>query len=121
MDPITVAIVASLGKLGDTVVKDAYQALKGLLQRKFGGEKAVAAAVSDLEKEPASAGRKEVLREKVAAAGADRDEEVVRAAHALAEAVRATPGGSQVLHQTVTGDHNVVVGTGNVSVTYGKD
>jgi hypothetical protein len=121
MDPITVAIVAALAKLSDTVVKDAYEALKGLLHRKFSGEKGVAEAVSNLEREPASAGRKEVLKEKVAASGADRDEEVLRAVQTLNEKVRALPGGSQVIQQTVTGDNNVVAGTGNVTITYGKE
>jgi len=120
VDPVTVAVVAALAKLSDTVVKDAYEALKGLLQRKFGGEHGVAEAVSDLEREPASAGRKEVLKEKVTAAGADRDEEVLRAAQALTEKVRGLAGGEQVVHQVVTGDHNIVAGTGDVHVTHGK-
>ncbi len=121
MDPVTVAIVAALTKLGDTVVKDAYEALKGLLHRKFGGEKGVAEAVSDLEREPSSAGRKAVLQEKVAASGADRDGEILRAAEAVTEKVQALPGGQQVVHQIVTGDHNIVAGMGDVTVTYAKE
>ncbi len=88
MDPVTVAIVAALTKLGDTVIKDAYEALKGLLKRKFGSEKGVAQAVSALEEEPSSPERKAVLQEQVAASGADRDEEILRAAEAVTEKVR---------------------------------
>jgi len=121
MDPVTVAIVAALTKRGDTIIKDAYESLKGLLKRKFGSEKGVAQAVSDLESEPSSPGRKAVLQEKVAASGADRDEEILRAAEVVTEKVRALPGGQQLVHQIVTGDHNVVAGTGDISITYGKE
>jgi len=115
MDPISVAIVAALTKLTDTAIRDGYEALKSLLKRRFGTGKGVVEAVSDLEKEPASAGRREVLREKVAASGADRDEEILRAAEALTEKVQALPGGQQVVHQIVTGHRNLIVGIGNIN------
>lgn len=120
MDPITTAIMVAMSKLSDTVVRDAYEALKAVLAQKFGGERSVATAVTDLEKEPSSAGRREVLREKVAAAGADRDEETLHAAEALTARVRALPGGVQFLQQIVAGDHNIVAGSGDVTISTGK-
>lgn len=120
MDPITTAIIIAMSKLSDTAVRDAYEALKKVLVRKFGGERGVAAAVSDLEKEPSSTGRREILREKVAAAGADRDGETLHAAETLTAKVRDLPGGVQFLQQIVAGNQNIIAGTGDITINTRK-
>jgi hypothetical protein len=115
MDPISTAIGAALANLAEPAVKDAYEALKGLMKRKFGQESKVAAAIGDLEEEPSSEGRRMVLQEKVAASGAQQDDEVIRAAETLMEKVTALPGGGGIV-QNVTGNSNIFSGSGNVHI-----
>jgi TIR domain/Het-E N-terminal domain len=120
MDPVTTAILSALAAgASKEVVADGYRALKNLLGRKFGGGSDVVTAVEELEKKPDSAGRKEMLKEEIAAARADQDPDVLRAAQALIEKIGALPGGGQVIKQTVTGNQNVFSGSGNVAVTFG--
>lgn len=116
MDPITTAIVAAVANLGATAVKDAYDGLKSLIVRKFGADSKVGEAVNGVEAQPASEGRRLVLAEEMAAARAPEDEELVRAAGALAAALEAHGGPSVSVRQTVHGDRNVFSGTGDVSV-----
>ena len=119
MDPITTAILAALAKLSEPVVKDAYEGLKALIVKKFGAKPDLTKAMADAETKPESSGRRETLREEIAAARVPEDAEVVRAAQELLEKVRAQPGGQQIVSQVVSGNHNVFSGTGTVTV-YGK-
>jgi hypothetical protein len=116
MDPITTAIIASLAKLSEPVIKDSYNALKNLIVSKFGKGHDLAKAVEDVEKKPDSVGRKETLREEIAASEIDKDEEILKVANALIEKLKAQPGGQQVIQQTVSGNQNVFSGTGDVTV-----
>lgn len=104
MEPITTAaivaalaagIVKSAGSVGEKVLVDSYAALKGLLQRKFGGESKLVKAVDDLEAKPDSDGRKLTLKEEVGEAKADEDPEIRQAAQALLDQLQAQPGGQQ--------------------------
>jgi hypothetical protein len=96
MDPtiglITGAIAAgAAAAFKDTAgqaVKDAYNGLKELIKGKFGKESELADAVAKLESKPDSGARRELLAEEVAAAEADKDEAVIRAAKALMELVQ---------------------------------
>lgn len=116
MDVVTSAVIAALSLLSEPLVKDGYDRLKAALARKFGQEGGLTEAVVSLERKPDSAGRRETLREEVAAAHADQDEEIVRAAEALLDELKSQPGGRQVIQQAVTGDGNVFSGTGDVTV-----
>gem|GEM_PF-4105467 len=79
-------------------------------------------AVTAVEDQPASEGRKIVLGEEVAAAGAAEDDEIVRAAATLKTALEAHAVESTVsVRQTVHGDHNVFSGTGDVRVEHRGD
>ena len=121
MDPITTAILAALAagavsgatKVGEQVVSDVYGKLKELLGKKFGAKSKVVKAVKELEANPKSAARKEVVKEEVAAAKADQDKELLQAAQALIKSVKALPGGIQII-QTAIGDQNIqIAGDGN--------
>jgi hypothetical protein len=109
MDPVTAAIVAAIvaglargaGNVGENLIGDAYTGLKGLLRRKFGGDSQVAKAVDELEAQPESDARKQVLAEEVKASGADRDDELVQAAKDLLERLQAQPGGAAHVQQAV--------------------
>lgn len=119
MEPVSTAIIAALGMLGERVVHDAYSQLKSVLIEKLGATSEVVATAEGLEKNPDSAGRRETLKEEVAAAKADRDQDIAAAANALIEVIKNQPGGEQTINQTVTGDHNIFSGSGNVTVNRG--
>lgn len=122
MDPITAAIGAALAagavsgakKVGEQAIPDAYAKLKELLEKKFGAKSKVTSAVKDLEANPKSEARKAVLKEEVADARADKDADLVQAAQALLQAIKAQPGGEQIVQMAV-GDQNIqIAGDGNV-------
>ena len=122
MDPITTAILAAIAagavsgvtKVAEQVIVDAYGKLKELLKKKFGARSKVVKAVKELESNPKSAARKEVVKEEVAAVKADQDQELLKAAQALLKAVKAQPGGEQII-QTIIGDGNIqIAGDGNM-------
>ena len=112
MDPVTTAIIAAIAagistgvpKVLEETISDAYDGLKSLLKRKFGGSHGVVKAVDELEQEPESNARKMLVQEKIEQSGAARDEDVLKAAKELLEKLNATPGGSQIV-QTATGSY----------------
>lgn len=121
MDPITTAIwaaitagvIASVTKVAEQTVVDTYNKLKDLLKKKLGARSKVLKAVKELEASPKSEARKGVLQEEIAAAKADQDAELVKAAQALLKSVKAVPGGEQIV-QTAIGDGNTqIAGDGN--------
>jgi hypothetical protein len=116
MEPVSTAIIAALGMLTEKVVQDAYCSLKSLLVKKFGNSSELVSTADGLEKNPDSAGRRATLKEELAAANADDDADIVAAAQALIEAIKSQPGGEQTINQTVTGDHNIFSGSGNVTI-----
>jgi hypothetical protein len=121
MDIIIAAIAGALGNLSSDVVKAGYSKLKELLLRKSGAESDLADAVKKLEQKPDAQARQLLLKEEAAAAGANKDEEIIKAAQALLDAVKAQPGGEkavqQIINQIVTGNENIFSGSGNVTVT----
>jgi hypothetical protein len=125
MDPVTAAlltaIAAGAAKVGEQILVDGYAALKSLLGRKFGSESKVVKAVDELEANPNSAARKEVVKEEVAMVKADQDQEIVQMAQSLLESVQALPGGKEIV-QSAIGDQNIqIAGSGNsVSVNTPK-
>jgi hypothetical protein len=112
MDPVTAAISVALaalatgaakgvGEVGKKLVVDGYEGLKELVKRKFGADSKVAEAMDKLEKDPDSSGWKESLGKEVTRAGADKDPEIVAAAQALLEKIKALPGGEQHIQQAI--------------------
>ncbi len=112
MDPITMAIVAAIAagvtagatEVGKQAIVDAYSGLKTLLKDKFGNESEVVKSVEGVEKRPESDTRKELLKEEVSLAKADKDPDIVAAAQALLDQLKAQPGGEQHI-QTATGSY----------------
>src|SRR5947207_4160124 len=111
MDQITTAVLAALGQLAEPAVKDAYEAVKALLVRKFGKASDVVKAVEAVEAKPDSAGRQTTLTEEMASSGAARDGELLQLAQALVEKARSTQGGTHTVRQRVVGDCNGVSGS----------
>lgn len=120
MDIFLPAIAGALGNLGSAAVLGAYQAVKALIQRKFGTDNKMTKAIEELEQEPDSPGRKMLLQEAAAKAGADKDEEIIKAAQALLDAVKAQPDGEKVVQnivkQIVIGEKNIVAGVGDINI-----
>jgi hypothetical protein len=116
MDQITTAVLAALGQLAEPAVKDAYEAVKALLVRKFGKASEVVKAVEAVEAKPDSAGRQATLTEEMASSGAARDGELLQLAQALLEKSRSTHGGTHSVRQRVVGDGNVVAGSGDITI-----
>ena len=101
MDPITAAIVAALPAMAtDTVksaVKDAYEGLRAVIQRKWGKDAPITKAVTALEEDPNSKAQAAVLEEKVAAVKATEDPEVAQALHKLVERLKAEGVGGETV------------------------
>jgi len=116
MDPITLAIFGALGHLGESVIKDAYEALKAVIADKCGVKSDLTMAVENLEKKPNSEGRKETLKEEIEVVKADQDPNILRAAEILLEKLKTLPSEQQVIQQTVVGNGNIFSGTGDVKV-----
>ena len=124
MELVLTAILGALTKLSDTAVRDAYEGLKGMIRRKFGGT--IADAVDGVEKKPDSEARKGVLKEELADGGVDRDPELLAAAKTLIETVQALPDGKAAIQsirvsQHIRGDRNVVSATGDIHIKTGPD
>ena len=121
MDSITLAIITALANLSSTVINDAYQAFKTVLQLKYGVDSDLVEAVEKLEERPESEARKNVLQEEVAVVVAYKDHDIRKAADLLIEAIKAQPGGEkvvqQMIDQNIKGDHNIFSGSGDVTVT----
>ena len=86
MDPVTAAIAAGaaagLTATASSAVRDAYEALKAVLEARF-----PRVDVRPLEELPDSRSKQASLAEDLERFGADRDEDVVQLARALAEVI----------------------------------
>ncbi len=99
MDPITMAIVAALdagvvgsaAESGEKTILEAYQVLKIALRQKFGADSDLVDTVEKLERKPESVARRDVLKEDVVTAQADRDPELLALAQTLLDKINAQP------------------------------
>jgi hypothetical protein len=90
MDPISIIVGAmvlgaseGLKSTAAQAVKEAYAGLRALIVRKYGDHSGMRQAVASLENKPDSKDGQEVLKQELAAAGGDRDQEVVDEATSL--------------------------------------
>lgn len=66
-------VASELDKLEVTAITDAYQALKIVLQRKYGPNSELFEAIEQLERKPKSRSRMELLERKVVSIPTDAD------------------------------------------------
>jgi hypothetical protein len=101
-------------------VKDAYQALKAVIIRKWGSDAAVSKAITAIEQDPQSKAQAAVLEEKVASVKALEDADVLQALHHLIEQMKLHGVGGEAVaafQVTVNGGSIVgVAGAQNVQV-----
>lgn len=128
MEPISLivaALAAGAARAGEETagqaVKDAYQGLKGLLRRLFGGQPEHEAVLDEYEQHPDTA--EQPLRDALSTVEADKDAEVVEAAQRVMAA--ADPEGAAAGKFTVNiagGARGVVTGDhATVNMTFGDD
>jgi len=109
MDPISAAIIAAVtaglvkgaGDVSQKVLVDAYEALKGLLTRRFGDRSEVAQAVQGFEARPESVARKELVVEEMRRSGAEQDPELLRAARDFLARLQENPGTRSSVQQAI--------------------
>jgi hypothetical protein len=126
MDPISLIIAAvtqgALSAVGDTAgtaVKDAYGGLKALIRRRFGGDPDAEAELESAERQPE--GDHAQLEDRLRAAGADRDGELLAAARSLLE--RVDPEGARAgkYDVKISGGKGIVVGDeSTVTMTFNE-
>ena len=81
MEPISLiiaALVAGAAKAAGDAAPDAYNGLKALIKRKFAGEPKTEMVLEEHEKDPET--YEAPLKKKLAEAGADKDEEIIKKA-----------------------------------------
>jgi hypothetical protein len=90
MDPISIILAAlvagaaaGLKPAAEQAIKDAYDGIKGLIKRKYAG-----VHVEVLESGTVTAARKDVVREDLTGAGAGEDQELLKQAQVMLEAIR---------------------------------
>ncbi len=131
VDPITAAIVTALSAgaalgLKDTAeaaIKDAYAGLKGWIQKHYSS-----VSVDQLEKQPASKARQDVVGEDLERVGATGDQELLKLAQTLVdsiqkqapEAARAIGVDLGTLDQASVTFKNVIAGQGATGVRIEK-
>lgn len=118
MEPISLiiaALVAGAAKAAGDAAPDAYNGLKALIKRKFAGEPKAEMVLEEHEKDPETYDAP--LKKKLAEAGADKDEEIIKAAQDLLDKLKDKPGGQQIVNQTQTNtaSGNTVTGDFNFS------
>jgi hypothetical protein len=96
MDPVSIVVaalaagaVAGVKDTAATAVKDAYNALKGVFSRRYSG-----VSTSGVEFKPGSKTQQGALEESLTDAGAGTDSELLSAAQALLEAIKAHDPGA---------------------------
>ena len=95
MDPISMALVSALTagfvggltKIGESLVGDAYNALKSALSRKFGKKSELLRSVRKLEADPGSDNAQNALTRSIRESRADQDQELLQLASQLSRTV----------------------------------
>ena len=84
---LTAGFMGGVTKIGESLVGDAYKALKSALSRKFGKKSGVIKSVRKLEADPRSGEAQNALARSIRETGADRDQELLQLADQLSRTV----------------------------------
>lgn len=122
MDPLSLIVAALVAGAAtaakDTagaVIKDGYEGLKALIQKKLAGNPAATVVLEEHEIDPDTF--EAPLKKKLAEAAVDQDPEILRAAETLLEQLKAVTGASQVITQTISNvKYAATSGSGDASI-----
>jgi hypothetical protein len=123
MDPLSLIVAAltagAAAAAKDTAgaaIKDGYQGLKALLQRKLAGNQAATVVLEEHAKDPDTFDAP--LRKKLAEAALDQDPEIRHAAQMLLEQAKAVPGATTVITQTISNvKYAATSGSGDATIS----
>ncbi len=114
MDPVTLILAAltagvasGAGQTATAAVKDGYEALKGLLRKRFAGNAKAEEALADHEGDPDTYVKP--LAKQLSDTGADQDAEIVAAAEAVVKTAHEM-GVKTKYNVTVTGGKVGIIG-----------
>jgi hypothetical protein len=106
MDPVTLILTAlaagaaaALKGVATAVIQDGYAGLKALVVKKFADKPLAKEMVEEYAKDPET--YQKPMEKNLKEAKADQDGELVKAAEKLLEALKAQPGGSELINQTI--------------------
>jgi hypothetical protein len=122
MDPLSVIIAALVAGAAaaakDTAgaaIKDGYQGLKDLIQKKLAGSVAATVVLEEHEKDPETYDAP--LRKKLAEAAVDQDAAILQAARAVLEQAGAPSAPGPVINQTISNvKYAATSATGDASI-----
>jgi len=108
LSALTSGATAALSETVETVVKDAYQGLKTLIQKKFAGKPKAEMVLEEHAREPETWNKplEKVLHEE----GADQDSEIVQAAERLLELIQAQSKTGGKYDVRISGSQGIVIG-----------
>jgi hypothetical protein len=92
---LTAGAVSGATETSKKAIADGYDSLKSLIKAKFGSHSDASEAIAKLEAKPDSEGRRQTLGEELKAVDAVSDPELISAAQALLELIRALPQGEK--------------------------
>lgn len=108
MDPLTIVVTAlvtgltaGLTETATSAIKDTYAAFKARLQKKVEGNEDAQIALKQIEKQPDSKGRQEMLNEELQKLEVQKDTELVKLAQDLLDILekQGRPAASVVVNQ----------------------
>jgi hypothetical protein len=113
MEPISLilaALLAGAAKAAGDAVPDAYKGLKTLIKRKFDsqGKSDLATILDKYEEKPEKT--KPLLEDELIEVGADKDEEIIKAAQELLKQIKPEESASGKYKINVAGDIKGIVG-----------
>ena len=111
MDPISLiiaALVAGAAKAAGDAAPDAYNGLKALIKRKFAGEPKAEMVLEEHETDPET--YEVPLKKKLVEAGADKDEEIIKAAQELLKQLKPEESAAGKFNLNIAGDVKGIVG-----------
>ncbi len=114
MDPISLiiaALVAGAAKAAGDAAPDAYKGLKALIKSKFAGKPKSEMVLEEHEQDPET--YEAPLKKKLAEAGADKDEEIIKKAESLLKQLKPEEAATIIQNYNVSGDVKGILG--NVS------
>ena len=127
MEPITTTILTALAagasaaasETATTAIKDLYQGLKKLVERRFAGKPSAQTVLAEHEKQPEV--WQKPMEKALSETGADKDEEIARRASELIEELKKAGLGGAIVHGSGAAATGGGVAAGNGGYAAGRD